>query len=646
MCGFVALLDLRGGLDSEERLQRMLATIAHRGPDDSGTLFEGPVALGFRRLSILDLSPAGHQPMDSADGLQTLVFNGEIYNFLELRSELEALGHRFRSQGDTEVLLAAYRQWGTDCLRRFNGMWAFVLYDRARRVLFGSRDRFGIKPLYRHHDRRGVVVASEIKAIRASGLYTDRISLDACAAFLHDKLLDHTSGTFFEGIEQLPPGHAFEVSLDGVYRQWPFYSVGCAAAAAPADAEAAFAELFEDAMRVHMRSDVPVGVNLSGGLDSTSILCAAARINAAAGSGEPLLAFCYQDPRFDESRYIADTLAQTGARIVPLRMTPEQLWDSMPKVLSFQDEPVHSMTALVGFHLMRLAADRGVKVVLNGQGADEVIGGYGNYFGDRWAELVGRGRFAQARAEIAAYTEAHGGDARERFGRALRHAMQTMLGRWAPYRRLADRKRRSEAAARDWLLPDLAAHLPPPPRLPLGLHHSLVDSVVRDPLPLYLRIEDRNAMAHSVEARLPFLDHRLVDLVFALGPQWKVRGPWNKFVLREGMRGRIPESVRSRLDKMGFPTDVESWFRGPLYERVRDVLHDPEFRRHPLFDAQALQQCLEANRRGSAPVRRVFAAVQLFLWQRQLGVSVGTPSNQEAGRQASATVALSPHSMQ
>ncbi|MBA4175628.1 MAG: asparagine synthase (glutamine-hydrolyzing) [Leptothrix sp. (in: Bacteria)] len=628
MCGFIAIHDPRRTLDAPAALASMLDAITHRGPDDSGTYHSGPVALGFRRLSILDLSPLGHQPMTSDDGQCTIVFNGEIYNFLELRDELARLGHRFRSQGDSEVLLAAYRQWGADCLRRLNGMWAFVIHDKARGVLFGSRDRFGIKPLFRWMQRERTVFASEIKAIRRSGLYRGGLHLPTVARYLYEGALDTSDATFHDGILHVPAGHAFELSAEGQYRQWRWWDVLADTVAAPADAPQAFAALFEDAMRVHMRSDVPVGVNLSGGLDSTAIICAAARIRRAAGADTPLLAFCYQDRKFDESRYIADTLALTGAQLVPLDLTPRQLWDSLPKILEYQDEPMHSTTALVGYHLMALAARHGVKVILNGQGADEVIGGYGSYFNDRWSELLRGGHVAQAWHEISAYSAAHGGSAATRFRQAARHVAQHAFGAVAAYRGVADKRHLTRLRSTSWLRPELADYLSPSrARCPIALREVLADAVAVGPLPLYLRVEDRNSMAHSVEVRLPFLDHRLVSLMFAMDSKHKLQGPWNKHVLREAMRGRIPESVRARLDKMGFPTDPSGWFRGPLYEPLREILHDPSLDRHTMFDAQALRANLLAHRDGAAlHTDSLFAAAQFVLWERTLDSVAQVPT--------------------
>jgi asparagine synthase (glutamine-hydrolysing) len=318
----------------------------------------GRVALGFRRLSILDLTPAGHQPMSAADGKVTIVFNGEIYNFVELRHELEGLGHRFHSTGDTEVLLRSYLQWGKDCLPRLNGMWSFVIHDARSGKLFGARDRFGIKPLFLFRGGDHVVFASEIKAILASGLSSRAVNWRVASSFLVDGRLDETHETFYADIEQVPASFAFEVEASGAYRQWRYWNIEDAAAAHGENPAQAFAELFEDAVRLHMRSDVPVGIHLSGGLDSTSIACASARVRKEANASGPLAVFSYIAPEFDESEYIRSTVAQTRAQLIELETSPERLWADLERMLWFQDEPVHTLTALVSFQLMRATGSR------------------------------------------------------------------------------------------------------------------------------------------------------------------------------------------------------------------------------------------------------------------------------------------------
>jgi asparagine synthase (glutamine-hydrolysing) len=621
MCGFAAVVGLNGKPVERSTVATMASSMLHRGPDEGGVYDGGPVALGFRRLSILDLSPAGSQPMASDDGQHVIVFNGEIFNYVELRDDLRARGHRFRSTGDTEVLLAAYREWGADCLQRLNGMWAFCVWDRRRQTLFGARDRFGVKPLYLHRTPSCLLFASEIKAIRASGQYQPRPDWSTAARFLLEERLDEGTETFYAGIERIPPGTAFEVDTRGGFRQWRYWWLAHLPRQSIDDPVRPFAELFEDAVRLRMRSDVPVGVSLSGGLDSTSIACAAARHrgDCAADGTHPLMAFSYASPEFDESAYISDTVAWTGIDFKQVHVVPVALWDELPTVLRFHDEPVHSMTALIGFRIMQAASASGVKVVLNGQGADETLGGYPSYFRNYWYTLLRRGDLGRLWSEVHAHAALHGGSARTVLGRLVRRLLQSELRRAGGYRGLVAWGRRQQARRHPWFSPDLADRLVPADRAPLDLtlDSALLRSVEQSPLPLYLRIEDRNSMAHSVEARVPFLDYRLVSLAFTLREEWKTRGPWNKYVLREAMRGRMPESVRTRPDKMGFPVPSRTWLAGDLSTAVLNLLGDRSFRERGIFRPEAIRRDLERHRRGEIDVsRQLFNIVQFEVWSR------------------------------
>lgn len=619
MCGIAGVVMLDGGPAPADVVWRMTKALAHRGPDDDGVHLSGSVALGFRRLSILDLTPSGHQPMSTPDGSVTIVFNGEIYNYIELRTELEARGHKFRSSGDTEVLLHAYCEWGAQCLPRLNGMWAFLVHDKHRQVIFGSRDRFGIKPLYRYQSDGAVLFASEIKAIRASGLYTSATNWRTAARFLLQERLDDTTETFYDGIVQVGAGAAFELDLRGNYREWPFWSLDDIAKSYTADPAEVFAELFEDAVRLHMRSDVPVGVSLSGGLDSTSIMCASARIRAASGAKGDLQAFCYMAPEFDETSYIMETVRQTGAVLRRLEATAQGLWSDFERVLWFQDEPVHAMPALIGYQLMKLAAHHGVKVMLNGQGADETIGGYPSYFRDYWHTLLSTGHPLRAWDEIGAYVAGHGGQRGPLTVRQVRHLAQARLGQLGPYRalrRVHRRLRRDDP----WFSPELPTYLPEEPGATSArwdLDGVLASSVTRSPLPLYLRVEDRNSMAHSIEVRLPFLDYRLVTLMFTLDPEWKLRGQSNKYVLRQAMRGRIPEPVRLRVDKMGFPVPWRQWAAGDLHEPMRAIIASRQARERGIYNTEAILRDFELCRRGERDLStRMFNMVEFELWAR------------------------------
>lgn len=621
MCGLVGMVALNGAAADSQAIERMSAVLLHRGPDGQGTYISGAVGFGFRRLSILDLSPTGNQPMSSPDGQTVLVFNGEIFNYVELRQELETLGHEFTSTGDTEVLLHAYLEWGRECLNRLNGMWGFLIYDVRRGKIFGSRDRFGEKPLYRYRCGDYIFFSSEIKAILASGYYRGGPNWNVASRFLLQGSLDpvgRENETFYADIEQLPAGSAFELDLKGHFNEWRFWSLPKLTDQVIKNPAESFYEIFEDALRLRLRSDVPVGLFLSGGLDSTSIACGWAKINDDGPHG-PMLAFSYQPDEYDETVYINDTVKQTGVKLIQFQSDPRELWDRFERLLWYQDEPVHSLSAMITFELTRLASESGVKVILNGGAADEFLAGYHNYFTNYWCTLLRAGRVREVWREIRAYCLGHRGDAWTFYLNFLYHQYKAELGRIPAARKLARRTRHRKLQKHPWFTTELSDHL----TLENGeyteptLDSTLKRSVEQSPLPLYLRIEDRNSMAHSVESRMPFLDYRLVSLAFQLPANWKMNGPWNKYVLREAMRGRIPESVRSRLDKFGFPVPAKNWFANGLYEPMQDLLGSREVRERGLYNVGAIRRDLELHRQGKVDMTGpLFNVAQFEIWSK------------------------------
>ncbi len=619
MCGLVVMLGLNGRQADPVVLHRMATSIAHRGPDDDGLYLHRQVGFGFRRLSILDLSPAGHQPMSSDDGQLVIVFNGEIYNYIELRDELSAAGYRFRSSSDTEVLLAAYRQWGAGCLGRLNGMWAFVIHDRRRGVLFGARDRFGVKPLFVHRGKDCWLLASEIKALLASGLYVRETNWQVAADFLIHGKVDETPATFYAGVEQIPAGCAFEIRLDGSWRQWSYWSLSAIEPEPAPQVEEALAELLEDAVRIRLRSDVPVGVCLSGGLDSTAIICAMARNRpgGAAGQAAPLLAFCYHESAYDERAFIADTLSQTGALLRRISLTPEESWESLTEVLQFQDEPTDRTATIAQFHLMKLASRNGVKVVLNGQGSDEIWAGYPSYFHDYWYTLLRSVRVARARHEIHEYAAWDGTSAGRLFWHSFGRLVHRQLKRVKPYRSLARKRSWRRVQQKRWFAPCLVERLVPSDAgyEDPDLNAVLRNSVERTPLPHLLRLEDRNSMAHGVEVRLPYMDYRLASLAFRVPADRKMQGVWNKVLLRRSQRGRIPDSVRTRVEKMGFPTSLHTWLTGILAKPLRDILGSRAARERGIYNVEAMLRCLENDHRVEhVDALKLFHVAQFELW--------------------------------
>jgi asparagine synthase (glutamine-hydrolysing) len=615
MCGFVAYVCLDGAPIDRDRVARMTELVSHRGPDDVGYFFENRIGLGFRRLSILDLAQSGHQPMVSRDGRHVIVFNGEIFNYVELRNELESLGHQFASSGDTEVLLNAYRQWGADCLRRLNGMWAFVIYDRTSGCVFGARDRFGVKPLYVYRDSRRIVLASEIKSLRDSGLTKLDVNWTTAAAFLVEGRLDHSPATFYRAVDPIRAGTAFEIGADGSWKQWRYWNLDEAAGALemPARPDEAFAELFESAVALRLRSDVSVGVLLSGGLDSTSIICSMAR---QLGGSDRLGAYCYSAEEFDETPFIAATIEQTGAQLRLLDISPLDAWNSIGDHLWYQDEPVHSFSSVVGFQLMKLARASGATVLLNGQGADEVLGGYPSYYHNHVFDLIRALDWKKARTAIGDFSSVQKTAAMTIARRGLRSVAGEVLQQFDWYSSAANRARRRVAAERSWLSRDLFPLLDESSaEQPANLDGALKYSVETDSLPLYLRVEDRNSMAHATEVRLPFLDYRLVSLAFRLGAEWKLRDGVGKFVLRESMRGRIPEVVRSRTVKFGFPTPADRWFREDLYGPMKDLLAGQAVREAGIWNVALVERELERHRRGEIAVgNRLFDVAQFSMW--------------------------------
>jgi asparagine synthase (glutamine-hydrolysing) len=359
-------------------------------------------------------------------------------------------------------------------------------------------------------------------------------------------------------------------------------------------------------------------VCLSGGLDSTAVICAMDRLRRAAGAdGRPVTAFTYHHPDFDERRYVEATVARTGANLRWLEMDHADLWDVAEQVVRAHDQPVHTLTAMVGYELMRMISGCGIRVILNGQGADETLAGYDSYFVDAWYAAVRRGRLAAAWREIRQYGRAHGGGAFPRLVATVRRVVQGELRRARGYRRLAHRRARG-AAARDGWFTDVAlgADDAVPDFHPADLDSMLRRSTTVEPLPLYLRIEDRNSMAHSVEVRLPLLDFRLVEVAFSLADDWKIRGGWNKFLLREAMRDRMPEAVRARVDKMGFPSPTAKLLSDATFDRLYELVSSQRARERGVYAWDRMIRDLRQYRGHEvADVSwRFFRVAQFELW--------------------------------
>jgi asparagine synthase (glutamine-hydrolysing) len=608
MCGIFGLARADAIQFSEAR--RMSALLRHRGPDDEGFLavsdvvtayggddtpasayasphsyaparvlptegqLPGPaLILGHRRLSIVDLTVAGHQPM-SHRGRYWVVFNGEIYNFRELRLELAAAGWSFETETDTEVLLAAYVHWGVACLDRFNGMWALALYDSKNGTLFLARDRFGVKPLYYRQSAESFAFASEIKAFTALRDWQARAEIERLGQFLAWSITDHDERTMFEGVFQIPAGTYCRISLDapgapmGIVR-WYTPSALPVTRADPAE------ELrghVIDSVRLRLTADVPVGSCLSGGLDSSTIVCV---LNRELRSHDPAarvhtVTARSADIEFDEGGYARCVANEVGAVAAEVTPDPASLFDELDDLVWHQDEPFTSSSTYAQWNVFRVAARKGLTVMLDGQGADEIFGGYRGFFGARLAGCVRRRELrewldeAKAMARLADFS-------------LLRAAGYTVAYLIPGLARLIGRFDGRAYSDLSWLQPACASSVASDPAVRSGgRSHNMAAlsraQVMSTSLPMLLHWEDRCSMAFSIEARVPFLDYRVVEFGIGLNDRDKVDRGIAKVALRRAMRGIVPGPVLDRRDKMGFVTAEQKWLQRDVTDRFREEL--------------------------------------------------------------------------
>ena len=555
-----------------------LDCIRHRGPDDDGWEQSEEAGLwltmGHRRLSIVDLSVAGHQPMTSHEGDHSIVFNGEIYNHHALRSRLERHGFRARSTCDTEVLLELFARRDLDCLGDLDGMFAFVVLDRRRRRLTAVRDRFGIKPLYVLERPGEIAFASEIKQFLGLPGFRPRLDAGTAFDFLDSGSLDLGEGTMFEGVRQLQPGTFMQIDLDtreARNRRW--YSLPSPGSLRLPQAEATetYGRMLAESVQAHMLADVEVGSCLSGGLDSTSIVCL---MREAAGRQAPIstvhASFPGSNP--EETRHAEIAAGRAGTELIRTTVVPEEVDSLLRQVTWHQDEPVGDLSIMAQWRVFETAREAGIKVMLDGQGADEPLGGYHSCIPIRMGELLRGGRYAEYLRELVMGRRRHGLPVSkeiarrvlpDRLTRAMRHgqAHRRALETSSLFADLSDRRSREAGSCTE----DRRA-----PGTELGSWcHALTE---RLHLPRLLHWEDRNSMAHSIEARVPFLDHRLVEFSIALGGEHKIVEGRTKNILRNSMAARIPESIRDRHDKVAFATPQSAWLRGPLDRFLDDAI--------------------------------------------------------------------------
>jgi asparagine synthase (glutamine-hydrolysing) len=559
----------------------MRDSLAHRGPDDAGLWASAAdgVTLASRRLAILDLSPRGHMPMHDTSGNLTVVFNGEIYNFLELRRVLQKI-YSFQSHSDTEVLLAAYSAWGPDFLHLLDGMFAFAIWDSKEHSLFAARDRFGEKPFYYFHRSPLFLFGSEIKAILASGMMQPEPNPSAIYRFLAYRETDAGEETFFKDILALPAAHALLYSpSQDTLKTWQYWDLDTAAEVRLVDDRAYadhFLELLRRSVRRRLLSDVPVGSCLSGGIDSSSIVSLVAEHRQ--GIRQSTFSARFEDPQIDEGQYIQPVTKQVSATNHSVYPDPLRMLDEMETLAWHQEHPFVGPSVYAQWCVMRLAQEHGTTVLLDGQGADEGLAGYlvskGFHYRDQLLDL----HWVTLLKSLAEQVN-HGGS--QSILAMMASQLPTATGLWRHFR--------PEPLA---LVTDFSklAEAPPTPvrvKFKSALHNELYRQLRCSMLPKLLRFADRSSMAFSREARLPFLDHRILEYLFAIPETQKIRGGMTKFVLRNAMRGRLPDTVLKRRDKKGFETPQSVWLSGPLRAWSEDIFRSDTFRERGWIDQKA-----------------------------------------------------------
>lgn len=552
MCGIAGIYDTRERAP-RDALERMLAVLEHRGPDGSGIWIDRGVGLAHRRLSIIDVSDAGAQPMRSTDDRHVVTYNGEIYNYVELRVELEQLGFAFRSASDTEVLLAAYAAWGESCLDRLNGMFAFAIWDGAAATLFCARDRLGVKPFTYVWDGHRLAFASETKGLIAGGFAPGARSAEAIYEFI---ARGYTTGgrSFHAGVSVLEPGCCLRLDASGsltVRRWWtpddrPNLEFGAA------EWVERIAELLDDAVRIRLRSDVPVGAHLSGGLDSSAVTAAAARHAA-----DPLHTFTgafVDDDYSDERRYSRAVNAALGLSAHEVEIGVDELATVFDRIVWHMDEPIAGPGVFPQLAVCDLVAEHGVKVVLGGQGGDELFGGYLRHRALHFRRAMQAGHpIDRARAAIE-LTRLVAGEWR----RIRRTATRTPDERLAPgFLEQVSREMREEVRRSPLAAPSAG---------------DLMRWDLRSYLPALLHVEDRTSMAASIESRTPMLDFRLVELALTIPERLLFEPGQPKPLLRRAVGQWLPRSIVRRRDKKGFPTPLQHWSDRPALRALVESL--------------------------------------------------------------------------
>ncbi len=634
MCGIAGLISVMNIPDGRQRVERAIATLRHRGPDFSRVESRGEVHMGHARLSIIDTSEAGHQPMSDSEGRATVVFNGEIYNYRELRERLQAAGYRFHSYSDTEVLLNAYLHFGIEFLHELNGFFAFALYDHRSAELLLARDRMGIKPLYYHFQDGALSFASELKGLRAMN---GRAEPDPVAMHLFFELNYIPAPlSIFKGTRALRPGEVLQYH-NGKVRKWDWYKLDEKIPLEPSDnnyeaAQQRLREKLEESVAARLVADVPLGAFLSGGIDSSVIVALAARHSRELHT----FSIGFKDaPFFDESAYAEHVARKFNTRHRAFKLSLNELYGELDEALSFLDEPFADSSALLVYMLSK-ETRKHVTVALSGDGGDELFGGYHKHYGEQMMReggwkmqaVTALGPLWQRMPRSRQGKLGNRFRQLDRFARAARLTAAERYWQWCSIATKSETERllrnplnEAEQKERNKLIRSFTGFLSDEGNLNEVLYS---DTQLVLPNDMLTKV-DRMSMAHSLEIRVPFLDHRVVEYAFSLPPEYKVSGKMKKRIVQDAFREILPPELYDR-PKRGFELPMLAWMRGPLKELLfDDLLAEKKIEAQGLFrfeEIERLRRALFSRKPGDAPAR-LYALLVFQTWWKNYYDSAG-----------------------
>ena len=610
MCGIIGYISNVKPIQ-QELFEKMTDTLKHRGPDNRGLYYDNNVnlAFGHRRLSIIDLSVDGDQPMHYLERYTT-VLNGEIFNYIELREELLSFGYKFNSKSDTEIVLAAYDKWGSECLHKFNGMWAFAIYDKVNKTLFCARDRFGVKPFYYYFKNETFIFASEIKAILPALPDGATANINRLLDNIMYSLFDHTTQTMFNDVNQLRPGCFLEINKDFKLTIQQYYDIDKIIYNSNSYKKNVeiFKELFFDSVRLRLRADVPVGSCLSGGLDSSAIVCTCAELlKNHKNVAHHTISSCYnktEEKKYDEQEYI--DIVTSASNTISHKTYPEvsNFFNNFDQIIYHQDEPVGGLCHEAQYNVFKAAKEQGITVMLDGQGADEQLAGYAFFHSGiirehlRHANIIAAIREIYYFGKLRVHSETYG------YKGLFYFIIKDLLPQKIQRKLIKTFTSREEF---NWLKVPYSGTIVEKCRSSNNFDESTKQSM-KYGLVMLLHYEDRNSMASSIEGRTPFLDYRLVEHIISLPPEHKLKDGITKRVLRDALKGVLPEKIRNRTSKLGFAVPVELWImKNP--QMVRKELESALDSLESLFNKSKVLEWFDKN------INNETALKNDFLWR-------------------------------